>query len=408
MHPTPLTTLFNQAEAMWIPYGDEAAGRAVMVAGAFDHVDIEYAAIRKSGSCGLLDQPTRATLTITGSDRVAFLNRMVTQELKGIADFRGVRSFWLSRKGRIDADLRVITLPDRILLDVDILAAERTRAGLEPYVIADDVQIADSTLTHHRLALHGPGAAAVLDRFTTLSAGVVPTALQPGHACIVNIATSDGGKHEIIVDRWDSTGEIGLELTVPSAHAKAIYETLLHAAHENVPGHTGANPRPLLRPIGWHAYNIARIEAGTPLYMLDFGPDALPAETGTATLNDRVSCKKGCYLGQEIVARMHALGAPKQTIVSLRLHDAHNVPGQPSRQPDTGSPVFIEKPAQDDQPIGAVSSSTTSPMLSGDAIALATVKTKHATPGTKLSVLIDGTALIPATVQENLASWKRA
>ncbi|MCU0689619.1 MAG: hypothetical protein MUE97_07765 [Phycisphaerales bacterium] len=423
MHPTPLTTIFNQAEAMWLPYVQpgmtEADASTVLVAGAFDHVDLEYASIRKAGCCALLDLPHRATLLVSGADRLAFLNRMITQDVKALGHFRSVRSFWLSRKGRIDADLRVLhlpamgELPERVLLDVDVHAAERTRKGLEPYIIADDVTITDATASLHRLALHGPGAAMVLERHSTpgmigaASGGAAParvTDLRPGEATIVMIAGQP-----VIVDRWDSTGDIGLELTVPSSHARAIYESLLAATHAGV----GASadlphpPPPPLRPIGWHAYNIARIEAGTPMFMLDFGTDALPGETGEATLHDRVSFKKGCYLGQEVVARMHALGQPKQVIVALRLTDAHGIDGQPPRQPDAGAPIFVEPVAADAQPIGAISSSTTAPMLSGAPIALATVKTKHAAPGTKLRVLVDGSALLPAVVQPSLASWAR-
>jgi glycine cleavage system aminomethyltransferase T len=104
---------------------------------------------------------------------------------------------------------------------------------------------------------------------------------------------------------------------------------------------------------------------------------------------------------------MHALGHPKQVVVSLRLHEAPRPDGQPMRQPQAGAPVFAENPASGEQPVGAVSSSTTSPMLGGEAIALGTVKFKHASPGTKLAVLADGTTLLPATVQPTLASWTR-
>jgi tRNA-modifying protein YgfZ len=416
MHPTPLTTIFNQAEAMWLPYVQpgmtEADASTVLVAGAFDHVDLEYASLRKAGCCGLLDLPHRGTLVVSGADRLAFLNRMITQDVKALGHWRGVRSFWLSRKGRIDADLRVLHLPamgdepERVLLDVDVHAAERTRKGLEAYVIADDVTIRDATSSLHRLALHGPGAAMVLARHSTPAAPpLTPVAdLRPGEATMVMIAGQP-----VTVDRWDSTGDIGLELTVPSSHARAIYEALLAATHAGAGANTDLPhpPPPPLRPIGWHAYNIARIEAGTPMFMLDFGTDALPGETGEATLHDRVSFKKGCYLGQEVVARMHALGQPKQVIVSLRITDAHGVEGQPPRQPDAGAPIFLEPVAADAQAVGAISSSTTAPMLSGAPIALATVRTKQAAPGTKLRVLVDGSALLPAEVQGSLASWSR-
>lgn len=423
-YPTPLKSLFEHADSRWEQYGpppspqppqsqEEGKGNVstrspIDVAAQFDHIDIEYAAIRKSSA--LLDQPHRGTLVFTGADRLAFLNRMVTQELKDAKPFTARRAFWLNRKGRIDADLRLIVLEDRIIADADAFAAERTKQTLDAFIIADDVAIEDATQSLHRLALHGPAAPAVLASFATPIAGDALADIQPGRVSIVEVAG-----HRVTVDRWDSAGEIGLELTLDAAAAVPVFQQLLEAAHRNTPGHTGPNPRPQLRPIGWHAYNIARIEAGTPLYMLDFGPDALPAETGV--LNDRVSFKKGCYLGQEIVARMNALGHPKQTLVGLKFESpATPEAAAAASLPPAGAPVFLEPlPPEGTAPdlIGTVASGTSSPMLSGTPIAFAMLKHKHTSAGTHVLVpCIDGPQSEPtlrhATVQPSLAFWSRA
>ncbi|MFT3685381.1 MAG: glycine cleavage T C-terminal barrel domain-containing protein [Phycisphaerales bacterium] len=417
-YPTPLRDLFEHADARWEPYGPPPerpvpdagtplthARSPIEVAGQFDQIDIEYAAIRKASA--LLDLPHRGTLIFTGADRVAFLNRMVTQELKdaGSKPFTSRRAFWLNRKGRIDADLRLIILEDRILADVDAFAAPHARQSLDAYVIADDVAIEDATQRFHRLSLQGPGGPAVLASFAkpVAGGGVAVADIKPGEVSVIDI---DG--YQIIVDRWDSAGEIGLELTLEPAAAAPVFQRLLEAAHRNAPGHAGPNPRPQLRPIGWHAYNIARIEAGTPLFMLDFGPDALPAESGV--LNDRVSFKKGCYLGQEIVARMNALGHPKQTLVGLKFEPSPDAPLLPL----AGAPVFLDPLPTDKQPepIGTVASATASPMLSGTPIAFAMVKFKQTTAGTKVHVPClehpeAQPVLRPATVQPSLAFWSR-
>ena len=129
---------------------------------------------------------------------------------------------------------------------------------------------------------------------------------------------------------------------------------------------------------GWHAFNIARIEAGTPLYYLDFGPDSLPHETGEETLNDRVSFKKGCYLGQEIVARMHARQQVAKQLVGLRVHaDA---------LPVAGAHLFDEK----DNQVGMVTSSTVSPVLSNACIGLGYLKKPFFALGTKVRVAAEG------------------
>ncbi|MCC7406605.1 MAG: aminomethyltransferase family protein, partial [Phycisphaeraceae bacterium] len=137
------------------------------------------------------------------------------------------------------------------------------------------------------------------------------------------------------------------------------------------------------RGIGWMAYNTARIEAGSPLFHVDFGPDSLPHET--AILSQAVSFTKGCYLGQEIVARMQSLGHPKRLLVGLRLPD--------DRLPIAGSQVLTA----DGQVVGAVTSSTLSPLLGQTAIALAVVKWGRHEPGTTLRVAAEG-AIVDARV----------
>ncbi|MBX9736208.1 MAG: hypothetical protein K2X32_04720, partial [Phycisphaerales bacterium] len=248
-----------------------------------------------------------------------------------------------------------------------------------------------------------------------------PLALTPDQAITVQIAGVD-----VLVDRLDSTGEIGLELLAPASGVLSVYHALLTLAHEPASAQR-MNAPPLVRPIGFAAWNIARLEAGTPVYYLDFGPDSLPGESGV--LNDRVSFTKGCYLGQEIVARMNALGHPKQRVVALRLTDPSTEidassaslsreAGAEAREilmarfPNTGAPLYLDTVAPVDAstpppaPVGAITSSTLAPLLSRSPIALAMVAWKASQPGTKLLVDCDG-ALLPGVVQEHLTFVKR-
>lgn len=398
-HPTPILSLHEQADALLSPYGPE--DDPVQVPQIFTSLPLEYSAIRRAAA--MLDQPTRAVLEITGEGRVDFLTRMVTQDLSGFDAYTGRRSFWLNRKGRIDADLRLINLPDKLLVDLDVHAAARAVQGLVSYIIVEDVAIRDVTDSMHRLALHGPAAPALLQRASDHAAGARPDTAEPGQAGIVRIADA-----EVVFDRQDSTGEPGLELFVPAPHAEDVYRALtdlddaIPEDAESLEGR-GLNRRnapksALARRIGWAAYNIARIEAGWPLYYLDFGPDSLPHETGV--LYDRVNFKKGCYLGQEVVARMESRGHSKARLAALTISSEAGPEGVPL-QPVTGDAVLAST-SPDAETVGAVTSSAVSPLLGSVPICFAVVKPAFIKPGQRLGVRAEG-AIVSATVNESLS-----
>ncbi len=391
-HPSPLLERHRAAGATLIPYGPPDA--PIELVATFGALELEYAAVRRS--CLLLDQPQRATLVVTGADRLDFLQRMLTQQLKGLAPFESRRSFWLNKKGRIDADLRLTELDGRTIVDLDAHAAPRTIAGLTAYIITEDVAIEDATRTTHRLALHGPGAGALLRELSTPIAGAPVADLAPDRACTVRLAET-----EVLVERQDVAGAPGFELSVPIEAAGRVYDGLAALAPPHPPPDPGragaAAPTPArLRLGGWGAYNIARIEGGTPLYNIDFGLDSLPHETGV--LRDRVSFTKGCYLGQEIVARMESRGHSKRTLVALRCEPAGPLPDGP--MPETGSAVFDA--AETAEPIGIVTSAAPSPLMGSAPICFAPVRPGFGDAGRALLVEADGDRL-RARVQERLA-----
>ncbi|HEX8876735.1 MAG TPA: hypothetical protein VF777_08310 [Phycisphaerales bacterium] len=403
-HPSPINPLHEQAQAMVLAYGPETPAAStdtaaasptppptpIAVVGTYGELELEYAALRKG--CLLLDLPHRSVLEVTGSERLEFLNRMITQELKPAKQWipagRSANSFWLNRKGRIDADLRVIVLEGRVLLECDAHAAERTLKGLGSFIISEDAAITDLSQSTHRLALHGPTAAALLDALRD-PASMPLAALEPNHNTTITLAGTS-----VLVDRRDAAGVPGFDLIVPTTHATQIYELLLTRgfSHEHPHDRLGSqelSAKVRLRPGGWHAFNIARIEAGSPLYNVDFGPDSLPAETGV--LDDRVSFTKGCYLGQEVVARMHSRGHSKRQLVALRSEPpkldlspealaAGENPMHAIAQPIGGCPVFLPSPDDNTapkpgtEPVGTVTSSTIAPMLSAAVVCFAAIK----------------------------------
>lgn len=355
----------------WLPYGDGAAG--VELVATYGLLELEYAAFRRGAA--VMARPDRGVLAIGGADRVDFLNRMVTQELKGLPAGEVREAFWLNRKGRIEADLLLCQMPPRegqasiMLADLDVHDVARAVETLGAFLFSEDVQLADARAAWVRLSVHGPEGAALLHGAGANEADL-EAVLKPGACGWLTLAGAS-----VAVARRDQCASPGLELWVPADHAAAVWNALVSQHDLEDAGRRRA------RPVGWYAYNIARIEGGTPLFHVDFGPDSLPHETGV--LGRRTSFRKGCYLGQEVVARMESLGHPKQKVVGLRT--------QQDRLPTAGSPIF-ERGADGEpgNPVGAITSSALSPMLGAAPIALAMVKHAFTVPGTELLAPAEG------------------
>lgn len=349
----------NTVEIEYLPFGpaDSEGAPTCEVAAHFAEVELEYAAIRSGAA--LVDGPFRGTLAVRGADRIDFVNRLLTQEIKKLADGSVARSFVTNRKGRIDADLVVIQLGDTLLLDTLAHDVAPVREALEKMVFSEDVRFETRTGSHARIALHGPKAEAALKAVGLLSAG-------DAWRAVLGDAHAD-------IWRLDELGAPGYELSVPIAQIASLWRSLVTF---------GA------RPAGWFATNTARLEAGSPCFRIDFGPNNLPHESGV--LESRVSFAKGCYPGQEVVARMHNLGKPKQRLVGLRV--------EADLLPVADAQVFAvaEGTSLGDQ-VGVVTSSGLAPMLGAVPVAFAMVSSSSYAPGTRVLVNAEGEQA-PATV----------
>jgi folate-binding protein YgfZ len=186
------------------------------------------------------------------------------------------------------------------------------------------------------------------------------------------------------VFRDDAAGVPGYGLIVPADQSTQIWTQLLAL------GETGDRQRLRLRPAGWAAFNATRIEAGRPIFGIDYDPTVLPAETGQ--FDRAVSVTKGCYLGQEIVARMHARQQLARQIVGIRM-TGEALPIAGAQITDDAGTI-----------VGLVTSSTVSPVLSNAALCLAMVKKPFIAIGTKLKIPAEG-AMREGTVSE-LPFWK--
>lgn len=367
--PNPLHDLHQQAEAEFQPYAD------VQIVSTFGEPQAEYAAIHKA--CGMMDLPQRGLLELTGKDRLPFLNNLLTNQLwdkqnkSGLTAGQGAYAFYLNLKGRVVADMTVLELGDRLLLELDGRLASPVKAAFEKYLFGEQVKIVDQSQALHQIALYGPHALTILN--DTLDAAL--PAMQP-------LACASARMFGVDVTVWcdNPTGSVGYQLIVPVASARTIWMNLL--ARFASPREMGKR---LLRPVGWAAFNTTRIEAGRPLFGIDFDDSVLPAETGL--FERAVSVTKGCYLGQEIVARMYARSAIARKIVGLRLeNDALPIAGARCYDADSNE-------------VGGITSSTISPILSNVAICLALMKKSHFAPGAVVQVPAEG-SMRNATVVE--------
>ena len=318
----------------------------------FGDREAEYRAIREGAA--LLDLGHRGLLRVTGTDRGTWLHGMVTNAVQDLPPGSGCAAAVTTIQGRMVAEIAVSVHGDRLDLECPAFVAEDTRAHLERYLISEDAELTDVSAATAHLALQGPAAEQVL---TALGASP-PSGAAHRHA--------DGtlAGRPVTLLRRDETGADGWVLRLDRAGAEAVWTALREG---------GATP------VGVQAWTRARIAAGIPWFGIDHGPETIPLELPHR--DALVSFEKGCYLGQEVVARLEHLGTPARRLVGLRV-EARTAPAP-------GSPVTHEE-----TPVGAVTSAAAAP--AGPAIALAFLSKGAYDPGTAVRVA-SGAEAVPAT-----------
>ena len=395
--------LYARLGAATLPYGPPLAdGTQIELAEGFDHFAVEYAALRQR--VGVMHLPQRAVLSLTGADVKDYLHRLCTQQINALPGGQSVRAFQLDEKGRIAADMIVHHGDASTWLEMDAFDLPWVAELIEARLFAEDVTVEDWSGRRTLLWLLGPAAVRLLTAVTgnADAARVGELAQLPGTHHVLNLPLNGGSTAATTVYRWDLGRVLGLRLAVPSEHALEVYGGLLAAAGYE----PGAEPdaehaqrrRESMRgrPIGWSAFNTVRIEEGVPWYHVDFGRDSLPAEVpGPAGIDGAVSFTKGCYLGQEVVARMKSLGHPKKLLVGLAFdgdgsHDAGQAPppGDQHAVPAAGAQVLDVDDKQ--KVIGGLTSSTAAPLRSQSPIGLAVMRWGKHRPGTAVQAAAGG------------------
>lgn len=250
---------------------------------------------------GLLDRSERGKLALTGADAKSFLQGQLTNDVEALTPGTGCYAAFLTAKGKMRGDVRVLDTGDELLLDCERVALQALFSTIRRFSIGYRVELHRRTLERGLLSLVGPHARAVLgDAAAALGAD------EHAHA----EAVVDGVPVRLVAT------DVGVDLIVEAEQAERLTAALIER---------GA------RPVAEDAVEALRVERGRPRFGVDIDETTIPQEAG---LNERaVSFTKGCYVGQETVARLYYKGRPNRHLRGLRL-SAPVAPGTELRLDD--------------------------------------------------------------------------
>ncbi len=302
-----------------------AEENGVTTATDFGNPSAEFAALRSG--CGVYDLSWRAKIMLTGADRTRWLNGMLTNNVRGLAATQGVYAYLLNPQGRIQADLYAYDRSDSIIVDTDVSQLARVRGVFDHYIIMDEVEVADGGEQLTAIGLQGPGSGEIF-----AAAGIHPPPLRPLE--LVELKWNGADITFVRAEEWKRSA---YEIWIEHLAAPSLWEALVKA---------GATP------VGTLAQRWYRMAALIPRYGEDIRERDLPQET--AQDQRALHFAKGCYVGQEIVERIHSRGQVH------RIFTGFTVEGP---APSPGAKVLA-----DGKEVGEVTSSAAIPARANDIV----------------------------------------
>ncbi len=245
-------------------------------------------------SAGHIPLADTGWIKITGSDRVRWLNGMVTNSIQDLAEGQGCYNFILNAQGRIQGDGCAFAEPDHLLLETGLAQVPTLMAFLDRFIIMDDVELTDITATKHGLLIAGPRAPELLGSLNLLPPAENAPSLTHFIWQTANVDVIHA--YSPLVPRFELWSDEPTTVTLTN-------ELAAHGAATCTPT----------------ALNLLRICEGTPLFGTDIRDRDLPQETGAARA---LHFSKGCYLGQEIVERIRSRGNVHRTFSGFHLRGA--------------------------------------------------------------------------------------
>jgi folate-binding protein YgfZ len=354
LEQTPLTAhLLAQSPAL--PTAPYCGARTIE---SFAGSGSELAAL--TGRAGVYDLGYRAFVKITGSDRVRWLNGMVTNTIVALDEGKGNYSFLLNAQGRIQGDANIYRFSDHLLLETDRSQLAALIAHLDHFIIMDDVELQPLDALTTAIGVAGPDAPEILSQLQLAIPAENASAPSTWQSATWQSAALDVTHiHSPLVPRF--------EIRLPAAAAPVLWAALIDS---------GAVPS------GSAAIEALRILEGTPLYAVDIRERHLAQETGQ---NRALNFNKGCYLGQEIVERIRSRATVHRNLRQFSL-------AKPPARLQAGQTLPLEAEGAPNNPVGELSSVAEYdlPGFSG-ALALGFIRTEVLER--KLPVTCGGTAV---------------
>jgi folate-binding protein YgfZ len=327
--------------------------RGVTTAARFSNPQEEFTALLNG--CGVYDLGFRARISLTGGDRVRWMNGMVTNNIRDLAAGNGVYAFLLNPQGRILGDMVVHNQGESLVVETDRSQVEKIVATFEHYIIMDDVEVANLGETWTTLGLAGPTSRALLN-----AAGIEVPEMQPLQT-VTPRCNCECGCAECVVVRGEDAQQQSYEIWLAPKDVYKTWRALLAA---------GATP------VGSEALEMQRIVTGIPLYGVDIRERDLPQETEQMRA---LNFNKGCYVGQEIVERIRSRGNVHRTFTGFLIEGAAAIAA--------GAKIVSGKAAEDAKEVGEITSVAVLSTPSGDrTIALGYIRREVGVPGREVTI----------------------
>jgi folate-binding protein YgfZ len=306
---------------------------------------IDYAAVRDGGA-GLIDLSSRGRLRVSGSEATMFLNGLITNDMKTLAENRWMPAAFPTVQGRLIGAVRVVRLKDAFVIDTDAESHEAVLKTVSRFTLAGDFHVKDLTSETALLSVQGKRAVEVVEKVLKTSVSDLPRD---------GVLETNCQNTPVTIIRATHTAEDGFDILIDSTQGAQLRQALIDADAQVV------SP---------DVFEVLRIEAGIARFGHDVDETNVVTETN---LDDAVSYTKGCYVGQEIIVRIKHRGHVAKKLTGLRFQTEKRI-----------EPGTIIK-SSDGKEIGKLTSTAFSPKLEAT-IGLGYVRYEFLNPGTTVVI----------------------